>query len=83
MKELLSKYIHELWCNWMEYQIPKVIENPNNELINGETWVQRWTRQMHTPYEKLSEAEKESDRVIAQKIIDIFLIDRNVSESEA
>lgn len=38
---------------------------------------------MHTPYEKLSEAEKESDRVIAQKIIDIFLIDRNVSESEA
>lgn len=83
MIEHLSKYIHEVWCNWMEYQLPKVIENPDNELINGETWVQRWTRQMNTPYEKLSESEKESDKVIAQKIIDIFLTDMNIPESEA
>jgi hypothetical protein len=34
--------------------------------------VERWVRQMNTPYAELSEQEKESDRAQADKMLDII-----------
>jgi len=35
--------------------------------------IKRWRRQMDTPYEKLSEEDKDKDRVFARKFIAKFV----------
>jgi hypothetical protein len=60
--EKLSAIEHERWADWQKYVFSKC-----EVLIDGSTmipkWaVEQWTRQIETPYDKLTEAEKDSDR---------------------
>ena len=62
MIEKLAAIEHERWANWQKYVFSKC-----EVLIDGSTMIPRWavdqwTRQIETPYEKLTEAEKDSDR---------------------
>ena len=71
LREALAALCHEQWSGWMEYLFN------NCEDIQGMTtlpaWAdERWRRQMMTPYAKLSEAEKESDRHEADRILGIM-----------
>ena len=64
-KELLEKLAaleHKQWAHWTTY----MLNNLTDENIN------RWTRQIETPYEKLSDNEKEKDRVWARKVLEII-----------
>ena len=64
-KELLEKLAaleHKQWAHWTTY----MLNNLTDENIN------RWTRQIETPYEKLSDNEKEKDRVWAKKVLEII-----------
>jgi len=66
-KELFEKLAgieHERWAHWQEYvfKICKINPDNNDELIIPGWAVKHWTRQISTPYKKLSEKEKESDR---------------------
>lgn len=68
-REALAALCHEQWSGWMRHLFSKSTPNGwGGELIPG--WaVNRWMRQMNTPYEKLSEEEKESDREEADRIL--------------
>lgn len=57
--ELLASLEHEQWIHWTKY----MLENLTDENIK------RWKRQIKTPYYKLSEEEKESDRKLARKVL--------------
>jgi hypothetical protein len=46
--------------------------NSNGSLVIPPDLVQRWERQIKTPYKQLPEAEKSSDRKAAEKIISAF-----------
>lgn len=72
LREQLAEYAHEAWAGWMRYLFEKCEDGPNGtENIPG--WaVERWRRQMHTPYADLPEHEKESDRAEADKMLAIF-----------
>jgi len=73
MVEVFANFCHNQWANWMEWMLPRVLDNPKH--INSdypETWTERWRRQMRTPYSELSEDEKESDRKEARKILSIL-----------
>jgi len=59
--EKLAALEHEQWAHWTRYMLDNL--TPEN--------IQRWRRQIETPYEDLSEKEKESDRVWARKVMEL------------
>lgn len=62
MDDLIEKVAsleHEQWAHWTRYMLDNL--TPEN--------IARWERQIETPYQKLSENEKESDRVWARKML--------------
>jgi len=60
--EQLAELEHEQWAHWTKYMLDNLA--PEN--------IERWKRQIDTPYSELSEKEKESDRNWARKVIEII-----------
>lgn len=68
--EKLADYAHKAWTGWMQHVFINCCkENDDGSLVIPKWAVDRWTRQMKTPYEELSELEKESDREEAREIL--------------
>ena len=64
--ETLAALEHERWSGWMKYQAEKAGgEHP----ITGEPYEIRWKRQSETPYARLPEQERESDRIEVRKTL--------------
>jgi hypothetical protein len=59
LRERLAALEHEQWAHWTRYLLDHL--TPEN--------VERWRRQIDTPYERLSEPEKESDREWADRVL--------------
>lgn len=59
----------------MEYLFSKGEMTPDGTCTLPSWAVNRWYRQANTPYGSLSEAEKESDRAEADKILAIIASD--------
>lgn len=68
-REKIADLCHEQWSGWMEYLFKKSRQTPDGSVVIPKEFVDRWWRQMKTPYEKLSEEEKDSDRKEADKFI--------------
>ena len=70
--EKLARLEHEQWSHWMRHLGTKV------EWKEGIGWVIpaeviiEWQRKINTTYEDLLEAEKDSDREWAKKVIAIY-----------
>lgn len=80
LREALAALAHEMWSGWMAYQFEKgaltttwdIYERRKVETFHlPHQFVERWQRQMNTPYAELSESEKEGDRVEADKMLAI------------
>lgn len=87
--ERVADAVHDVWANWMKYMLSQGHVSTVNPGAGGlypnvEQWtmpsekLKRWTRQMNTPYKELSEEEKESDREIALKYIEMVEIGQDV-----
>lgn len=65
--EVLSRLAHRQWVTWAEYMLNAI--PPMNRPLNVEEgkYLTRWTRQIKTPYDELTEVEKESDRKWARE----------------
>jgi hypothetical protein len=74
--EELAAYAHEAWSGWMEYLFSKCLKESDGMKI-PQSLVERWTRQMQTPYAELPENEKDSDRAEALKMQAIFIGDES------
>jgi hypothetical protein len=61
-KEKLAELAHSQWSGWMKWMLPRMTDEN----------IKRWKRQMDTPYNKLSEREKDSDRKEADKYLKIL-----------
>lgn len=59
--EKLAELEHEQWSHWTRYLL-------NNYTSKN---IVKWTKQIETPYNQLSEREKESDREWARKALNI------------
>lgn len=69
IQEILKEFVekgaeleHTRWANWQKYLFSKCEVTPSDDLIIPKELVNRWWKQIETPYKKLSEKEKESDR---------------------
>ncbi len=72
LREQLAELAHEQWSGWMHYLFSKGTYNDDGTWTMPEWAVNRWVIQMGTPYGKLSEEEKESDRKEADKFWAVF-----------
>ena len=60
---------HQIWAHWMEYQFGICQEQPDGSLIIPAEKVAHWNRQLATPYDELSETERESDRQVVREYL--------------
>ncbi len=75
--ELLADYEHDRWSRWQKYLFSKCIFKEDGSLIIPREFVDRWTRQMNTNYDSLSNEEKVSDRKEAIKILNLIKENRH------
>ncbi len=71
MREKLAEYAHNAWSGWMKYMFQKSHRNTTGTVTIPKHLVDRWTRQMITPYSGLPLKEKKSDREEADQILAI------------
>lgn len=60
--ENLANLEHEQWSHWTKYFLANYFKEN----------IERWRLQSHTPYNDLSEKEKESDREWARKVLELI-----------
>lgn len=81
LREALAAYAHDAWSGWMEYLFGKCSYDAATDTWTIPAWaVERWTRQMVTVYDALPEAEKESDRAEADKMLALIVAGRGVGD---
>ena len=60
--ETLTATEHDRRTNWQQHLHARCIWQADGSLVIPAELVNRWERQVNTPYDQLSDAEKESDR---------------------
>lgn len=87
--ETIAEFVHDIWAKWMKYQFSKCTRikttdltaetksvnllDETGDLLIPKELVERWARQLNTPYAELPDNEKNSDRQIAMEYIDKIL----------
>lgn len=66
--EHIADCMHQLWAGWTAW----MLSNWSETHPSGERFQARWQRQMATPYSSLSEQEKESDRHVARRLLEML-----------
>ena len=59
MRDRIAALEHEQWAHWTKYMLDNL--TPEN--------IAQWNQQIDTPYSELTEKEKDSDRVWADKVL--------------
>ena len=72
-REALADYAHKAWSGWMAYLFEKSTLNSDSTVTIPKWAVERWGRQVETPYVELPSNEKDSDRSEADKMIEIMI----------
>ncbi|KKM63074.1 hypothetical protein LCGC14_1423090 [marine sediment metagenome] len=72
LREKFAELAHSQWSGWMKYLFSKGEFNKNGTWTMPKWAVERWTRQMNTPYLELSESEKDNDREESDKFLKII-----------
>jgi hypothetical protein len=75
LREAFADLAHRQWSGWMLYLFSegKGRQNRNGSWTIKKKFVERWQRQMHTPFERLSQEEQDSDRKEADKFLRLLL----------
>ena len=68
----LAHIEHERWAYWQSYMHGKGTLQPDGSLLIPRELVDRWERQIATPFTELTEQEKESDRDQVKKYLPII-----------
>ena len=68
-REYLASVQHDIWAHWTRYQFSVCRRNDDGSITIPADKVERWSRQMETPYSELSDREQESDRKQADKVL--------------
>ena len=72
MLDKLADIEHERWSHWQSYLHFCCKPQPDGSLVLPADLVKKWTEQINTRYEDLSEAEKESDRAQVRKYLPLI-----------
>jgi hypothetical protein len=70
VREKLADLEHEQWSHWTKYFLNNIVDKEDG-LIRLDL-VQRWNEQTKSAYSTLSEKEKDSDRIWADKVLEVL-----------
>ncbi len=70
--DALAAIEHERWAHWQRYVHSKAERQADGSLIIPAELVAQWERQIATPFEQLSDQEKESDREQVQRYLPLL-----------
>jgi hypothetical protein len=70
--EDLAAAEHSRWAHWQRYVHDQCERLSDGRLVIPSDLVIRWEKQIETPYDRLSEEEKESDREQVEKVLPIL-----------
>ena len=70
--EELAKVEHARWAHWQKYVHTQCEQLEDGRLAIPAHLVERWERQIETPYEQLSDEEKKSDREQVAKVLPVI-----------
>lgn len=65
----LSATIHDIWSGWAKDVLDNCWIAPDGTYAISKDRADRWKRQIGTPFQQLTEEEKELDRTEARKIV--------------
>lgn len=69
LMEELAAIEHDRWAHWQSYLHGKGVRQEDGSLLIPATLIERWEKQIRTPFSALSEREKESDREQVRKYL--------------
>jgi len=69
----LAAIEHERWAHWQSYLHNHCVRQTDGSLTIPASLVKRWEKQISTPYELLSNAEKDSDREQVAKYLPLIV----------
>jgi len=72
LREDLSNLAHEQWSGWMKHLFKQSTKNEDGTVTIPQWAVEKWERQMNTPYGELSEQEQNLDRNEADRVLEII-----------
>jgi hypothetical protein len=72
LREELAAYAHEAWSGWMNYLFVMSRKNDDGSVTIPQGLVERWERQVATPYPLLLAKEQKSDLDEADKMLKIM-----------
>lgn len=78
LRELSTVLCHDQWSGWMKYEFSKGTFNDDGTWTMPAWAVERWQRQLNTPYKALSEDEQSSDKDEADRflhLLELHLLD--------
>jgi hypothetical protein len=67
-REQLAALQHEIWSEWVRHMFEVSIANVSGTVTIPQQYVEQWQREMNTPYNDLSEEEKDGDRKQVDKM---------------
>jgi hypothetical protein len=70
--ERLASIEHARWSHWQRYLHEQCIPSADGSLTIPAEFARRWSAQMETPYDNLTEREKESDRDQVRRYLTII-----------
>lgn len=73
LTERLAAIEHERWAHWQRYMHSKALRQPDGSLLIPKEFVERWEHQITTPFESLTDKEKESDRDQVRKYLPLIV----------
>lgn len=83
LREKLAAIEHERWADWQRWMHKKARMTDQGHLIIDREDVERWERQIATPYSDLSEKEKASDMEQVDRYWQLITADRKRVALEA
>jgi hypothetical protein len=69
----LAAIEHERWSHWQRYLHSRGARQADGSVILPAELVQRWERQISTPYAALSDREQESDREQVRRYLPVIV----------
>lgn len=71
-RETIARIQHDIWSRWMKYMLTCGEYDKRGNWIMPKEKVERWHRQMNTPYSELTEKERDSDRERADRVMGAY-----------
>ena len=71
--DALAAIEHERWSHWQQYMHHKGKKQKDGSLVLPAELVNRWERQIATPFEGLSDKEKDSDREQVRRYLSLIV----------